>query len=272
MHFTRGIGAILAPLFLAGFAAAQYEVGDVVSNFILDDGEGISHALYDYRGKIIVLNFGEHWCGPCKAEWAVMNEGLWEPNKDRGVVILTVGTDNEELFRETEDSYEGGWPWLFDEEAALLEDFAIIGFPNNIVIDQEFRLVSQEVGWSGNFDSIQRGIDAHLWNIQVHQIQPRHLSVRAGDTAFFRVDLSNSSFSTQTFTAWIDAILPHHGNFPGNPLSTRRLTVPSRRTVGGTVGLQVPGPTPANDYRVRVSVGPNTDTPLSSDVIRVTVE
>ncbi len=52
--------ALVLPLATSA-ALASYDIGDVVDNFVLDDVDGVSHALYDYQGKLIVLNFGEYW-------------------------------------------------------------------------------------------------------------------------------------------------------------------------------------------------------------------
>ena len=48
------------PVLQAGSASAVYQIGDIVDDFVLDDVHGVSHSLYDYEGKIIVLNFGEY--------------------------------------------------------------------------------------------------------------------------------------------------------------------------------------------------------------------
>ena len=38
-------------------AFAQYKVGDTVADFTLVDVNGDSISLFDYRGKVILLNF-----------------------------------------------------------------------------------------------------------------------------------------------------------------------------------------------------------------------
>ena len=36
--------------------------------FSLEDIDGEQHALSDYRGKVIMLNFWATWCPPCRRE------------------------------------------------------------------------------------------------------------------------------------------------------------------------------------------------------------
>ncbi len=61
MISSKTLAALLALPLAAGSALASYNIGDVVDSFVLEDVDGVSHSLYDYEGKLIVLNFGEHW-------------------------------------------------------------------------------------------------------------------------------------------------------------------------------------------------------------------
>lgn len=42
-------------------SVAQYHIGDTVSDFTLNDVDGNSVSLYDYQGKVILLNFFATW-------------------------------------------------------------------------------------------------------------------------------------------------------------------------------------------------------------------
>jgi peroxiredoxin len=52
-------------MLLVGFtwsiSSGAYQVGDRVDDFVLEDVDGISHSLYDYEGKLFVLNFWASW-------------------------------------------------------------------------------------------------------------------------------------------------------------------------------------------------------------------
>lgn len=270
MRRTNAIMALLLAMALP--AGAVYQVGDIVDNFILDDTEGVSHALYDYEGKIIVLNFGEWWCGPCNAEWAVMTDGLWTPNKDQGVVILTIGDDEEESFREKADEYGGGWPWLFDHTDALYRDYGNGFIPYNSILDQDFRLLWGDSGWHGNFDEIQNQIDPKLYDVVVHQLSPQAMTVRPGDEVTLDVTLTNRVRGAESIAAFVDVILPGHGLFGGNPMMRQTVNIPANMTGSAPISMNVPLVAPPGTYGVRVGIGESADDPRSSDVMRLTIE
>ena len=47
-------------------------------DFTLQDTEGRSHRLSDYRGKTVIINFWTTWCPPCREEIPSMNRA-WNP-------------------------------------------------------------------------------------------------------------------------------------------------------------------------------------------------
>jgi peroxiredoxin len=273
MPILLASGALLA---LTCSAQAAYQVGDVVDDFTLVDTEGISHSLYDYKGKIILLNFGEYWCGPCNSEWAVMKDDLWNPNKDQGVMIFTIGNDNQSAFESKADQFSGGltndgWPWLFDVTGQLYGDYGNGYIPFNALVDQDFRLIWSDAGWYGNFNTIQNNIDANLANVVVHQIQPRFLNTGVGQTVALTVTLTNRTSATQTVDAVLDVILPGHNEYGGNPLQTMTLMLPPHVTASGDVVVTVPGDAINGDYRARIGLIQGGDYNCS-DLNYITIE
>lgn len=60
---------------------------------ILKDLKGEEHNLYDWHGKVIMLNFWATWCGPCQLE---IPDFISYQNQyaDKGLQIIGIGLDD----------------------------------------------------------------------------------------------------------------------------------------------------------------------------------
>ncbi len=71
--------------------AGLLAVGEAAPEWRLGDAEGKMHALSDYRGRVVVLDFWATWCGVCSKVMPRM-EKLHRKYKERGVVVFGVST------------------------------------------------------------------------------------------------------------------------------------------------------------------------------------
>ena len=54
------------------------ENANLAPDFTVYDLEGNAHALSDFRGQPVILNFWASWCGPCKSEMPDFDENNGE--------------------------------------------------------------------------------------------------------------------------------------------------------------------------------------------------
>ena len=69
--------------------------GSIAPDWTLSDSRGRTHALKDYRGKVVLIDFWGTWCVPCRKTMPAI-QSLHEKYKDRGVVVFGIAVaDNE---------------------------------------------------------------------------------------------------------------------------------------------------------------------------------
>ena len=61
----------------------------------LHDLKGVPHALEDYRGKPVLLNFWATWCVPCAAEMPLLNE--MQKQYQGKMVLIAASIDDEDM-------------------------------------------------------------------------------------------------------------------------------------------------------------------------------
>lgn len=108
--------------------------------------DGKTHALADYRGKVVVLDFWYRGCGWCVRAMPQLN-ALAEAFQDRPVAILGMNTDRkEEDAKLVCEVMALKYPTLRAE--GVPEKYGVQGFPTLIVIDPEGKVRDIHVGYS----------------------------------------------------------------------------------------------------------------------------
>jgi peroxiredoxin len=115
-------------------------------DFALQDMDGQTHHLSDYRGKVVILNFWATWCPPCRKEMPSM-ERAQRKIKDEPIVILAVdvGEDEDTIFQFMAN-FQIGFSLLLDREGKIIKDYPVVGLPTTFIIDPAGRVVYRAVG------------------------------------------------------------------------------------------------------------------------------
>ena len=117
-------------------------------DFRLPDMDEAMHALSDYRGKVVMLNFWATWCPPCRREMPSMQR-LYEKYRERGLEVVAVNQfeDPDLVFEFTGRlSLEPTFPILFDRESRVSEQFKVKGLPTTYLLDREGKIRYRAIG------------------------------------------------------------------------------------------------------------------------------
>ena len=118
-------------------------------DFTLQDQNGNTHKLSEYKGKVVFLNFWTTWCGYCKTELQDLQELYNEYGKNENDVIF-LGVTSPECSKNknaADVSKEGiieyikqnslDFPMVFDEDGKVYNSYYIYAFPTSFLINQD---------------------------------------------------------------------------------------------------------------------------------------
>ncbi len=115
----------------------------------LPNENGVSQALSQYKGKIIVLNFWATWCPPCREEMPELSQ-LQDEYKNKNVVLLGIAVDELALVKAFSQATPVSYP-IFSAEidgmtlgVNLGNDKGIL--PYTVIINSDGRIVKTFFG------------------------------------------------------------------------------------------------------------------------------
>lgn len=147
----------LAATLLAGLSAAwagggtfKPWSGGATPPLALRDLQGKEHALADYRGKVVVLNFWATWCDPCREEMPSMQR-LQDKLAGKPFAILAVDYgEGAPRINDFLKKVQVRFTVLLDRDTSAATAWKVKVLPTTLVIDpqQRVRYVAVgDVGW-----------------------------------------------------------------------------------------------------------------------------
>ena len=113
-------------------------------DFTLTDTHGTAVSLSEFRGKKVLLNFWESWCGPCKAEIPGINRVA---RKNPGVVVLGLASDSGDLAALRIAKEDLGIQFrVVHSNASVRADYGVKKVPTTFLIDEQGRVAKSHVG------------------------------------------------------------------------------------------------------------------------------
>ena len=113
---------------------------------LLQDLNGTDVNIYDFKGKIVFLNFWATWCPTCVVEMPSM-EKLHRKLKDQDFALVTISIQDsaaevQVFFKQNQLTFTA----LLDTIGKTIPEFAIRAIPTTLILDKSGRIVGRAMG------------------------------------------------------------------------------------------------------------------------------
>jgi thiol-disulfide isomerase/thioredoxin len=124
-------------------------VGKTVPEIEGEDIDGKKFKLSDYRGKVVLVDFWGHWCGPCRAAYP-HNRELVKRLEDKPFALVGVNSDRDkDTIKKAMEKEENSWRYWFDggsTSGPIAKKFNVHGWPTFYLIDHKGVIRLRSVG------------------------------------------------------------------------------------------------------------------------------
>lgn len=143
--------------FTAQTALTGAEIDEIASNFTAKNQNNQDVSLYDFHGKVILMDFTADWCSACR-EKAEKAEQFYQKYKDSGLIYILIVIDGDPQI--WADTYGLTFPVLDDNSQAIYNIYKRTSIPLPHVLDRNCTIRYKQEGW--NESTVENIINKYL--------------------------------------------------------------------------------------------------------------
>ncbi|HET8865430.1 MAG TPA: redoxin domain-containing protein [Gracilimonas sp.] len=130
--------------------AEEQNIDRAISEAVFEDLQGNEVTTSDFRGKVVLIDFWETWCGPCLQVFPAMDSLQKEYPEDFIVVAVNLNnSDTAEDVRNFKANNDYRFDYVLDVNK-VGDEVITLGIPFKVFLDPQGYLIKAELGLTGN--------------------------------------------------------------------------------------------------------------------------
>lgn len=123
----------------------------ILENAVFTDLDGNEVPISDFKGKFVLVDFWESWCGPCLQVFPAMQQLREEYPDEFAMLAVTAGLaetpEDARRFKENNPHYD--FHWLYDKNG-VFERLGGHGIPFKAYVDPDGNFLEIQMGSRGS--------------------------------------------------------------------------------------------------------------------------
>lgn len=131
-----------------GFSDWKVSEGQLLPDFELKAVDGTTLDFRSLKANAYVITRFATWCPPCRAELRELEKRVWQPMRDKGVMVIAVSSgEDPEKVKEFAQREGLTFPVLADPDGDFSRTVGGNSIPRLMILDRERRIIRLKVGY-----------------------------------------------------------------------------------------------------------------------------
>lgn len=131
------------------------KVGERAPDFQLQNLEGETISLSDFRGKPVLINFWATWCPPCRVEMPYLQQ-IYDEWSEKGLVLLAIDlAESPAKIGDFLRTNNLSLPVLLDTDMNVSRRYNVSPIPTTFFVDRNGIIQSKVIGAFPNKEAIE---------------------------------------------------------------------------------------------------------------------
>lgn len=141
----------------------KVQIGKSAPMFTAIDSKGKTFSLYDFKGKVVLIDLWASWCAPCRYQTPFLKKIEEKYKTDDRISFISIAVNDEEKkWRAAMVQDKATGIQLFDKNNTVVKGYYAYSIPKFVLISKDGKVVSFDSPMPSHADELEKLLDAEI--------------------------------------------------------------------------------------------------------------